>query len=227
MPTVIVAGDKKAKGSLAVTVRNDGNAAFDGPVNVMVLLSNDAIADVGDVAVAQAAKKLKLKTGQEKALKFKVPLSTLPQGIFTLLGAATANDLTSSAIGPSLSIEAPVVRLVSAGTPPALKKPITAGKKVTLAVPLRNDGNFATTKMPATYTLTLSSDGTEAGGVYQTDTTARINLKPNQSRPQKVSFTVPASAALTAGTYTLIVKLNAELNDTNGQIVSSVPLSVV
>jgi len=94
-------------------------------------------------------------------------------------------------------------------------------------VPLRNDGNTPTTKTPATFTLVFSSNGTEAGTVYQTTATSRIALKAHQSKPQKLTFTIPASASLPAGTYTLILKLNAELNDTNGQVITTLPASVV
>jgi hypothetical protein len=227
LPSVVVSGDKKAKGSITVTVRNPAADKYDGQVTVAVLLSNDAVADAGDVAVAQTAKHLKLKAGQFKVMKFKMSLATLPAGSFTLLGAATAANLTSAAVGPALNVQAPIVHLVTGGTPAAVPaKPITRGKRVTLAVPLRNDGNAPTKKTPATYTLILSSDGTEAGAVAQTTATGRINLKPGKSKPQKVRFTLPAGTS-SAGSFTMLVKLSAELNDTNGAVVASIPVTIV
>jgi hypothetical protein len=226
LPSTMVGGDKKAKGAVSVTVRNSASTNFDGPVTVSVLLSDDAIADVGDVAIAQTARPMKLKAGRSKALKFKMSLATLPAGSFTLLGAATASNLTSAAAGPSLTVQTPVVHLVSGGPATAPAKPITRGKPATLAVPLRNDGNTATTKTPATYTLILSTDGTEAGAVTQTTTTRRINLKPGASKPQKIRFSLPAGSG-SAGSFTMLVKVSAELNETNGNVVASIPVTVV
>jgi hypothetical protein len=72
----------------------------------------------------------------------------------------------------------------------------------------------------------VSTDGTEAGGVYQTTAFARTNLKPDQAKSQKVSVMFPANA-LATGTYTILVKLNAELNDTNGQLIATLPATFV
>ena len=65
----------------------------------------------------------------------------------------------------------------------------------------------------------------EAGAAYQTTSTAKLNLKPGASRPQNVRFALPAGS-VPAGTYTLIVKVSTELNDTNGTILLSIPVTV-
>jgi hypothetical protein len=224
---VVIEGAKRAKGSLSVVVRNDTAIPFSGPVNVAVLASTDAIADVDDPTLAMSSKPLKLKVGQSKPVKLKLQLASIPTGSYQLLGVATAaaSQLTSSAVGPALSVQTPVVHLVSGGAPPPLKKPISAGKKVALSVPLRNDGNVATAKSPTTYTLVFSTTAAESGAVFQTTTTAKISLKSHQSKPQKVNFTLPAGA-LSAGAYTLLLKLSADLNDTNGQVLSTTPAIV-
>jgi hypothetical protein len=224
-PTAVVTGDKKAKGALSVTVRNDTTAVFNRPVTVSVLASTDATADAGDVSLARSDKRLKLKPGQAKVLKFKTSMASLPAGAYTLLGAATVDNLTSAAAGPSLSVQSAFVHFVSGGTATPPKKPITAEKKATLSVPLRNDGNVATTKTPATYTLIFSTTSTEAGALYQTTTTGKIGLKPQQSKPQKVSFTVPAGASLAAGSYNVILKVSAESNDANDSVVATIPVT--
>jgi hypothetical protein len=186
-----------------------------------VLASQDAVADGGDVAVVQIDKRLKLKVGQTKTVKLKASLAAVPQGSYTLLGTATATNLTSFAAGPALQVQAAVVHLVSGGTATPPKKPITAARKTTIAVPLRNDGNVATTKTPATYTLEFSTDG-GSSSVFQMTSTGKISLKPGQSKPQKVSFVLPAGS-VAAGTYSLVLKLD----DTNGQVVDIVPVTVV
>ena len=80
---------------------------------------------------------------------------------------------------------------------------ITSGKKASLAIPLRNDGNVPTTKSPATYTLIVSTDGTEAGAVFQT----------TAGNPQSSAFWVlnvmrlgsPQSAILSAVIFNALV----------------------
>jgi hypothetical protein len=221
---VIVTGDKKARGTMQLIVRNDGNAAFNGHVVVSVLASPDARADAGDVAVVQSDKRLKLKPGQGKSVKLKASMAAVPAGSYTLLGAATVDNLTSFAVGQSMDVQAPFVHLASGGTATPPGKPVTAGRKVMLSAPLRNAGNVATTRTPATYTLVFSTDGTDT--VYQATATGRISLKPGQSKPQKVRFVLPGDA-VAAGVYTLVLKVAAELNDANGEVVGLMPVTVV
>jgi hypothetical protein len=227
LPASIVHGDRKAKGAFAITVRDDSNADFNGPVTVSVLASADAVADAQDVVVVQSSKRLKLKVGQTKVLKLKTSLAMLPDGSYTLIGAASAgNNLTSTQVGPALQVAPAFVHLVSGGTATPPKKPITAGKPVTLVVPLRNDGNAPTTKTPSTYTLIFSTTGTEAGAAGQTTATGKVNLKAGVTKPQKVRFTLPAGS-VSAGSYTVLVKISAELNDTSGQVIATVPVTVI
>ena len=93
-------------------------------------------------------------------------------------------------------------------------------------MPLRNDGNVPTTKTPATYTLIVSTDGTEAGAVFTTTAVGKLALKPATAKPQKLSLTFPAGS-VAPGTYTLIVKVNAELNDANDSVVATIPVTFV
>jgi hypothetical protein len=224
VPPAVIGGDKKAKGSLVVTVRNDSGADFNDQVNVAILASSDAVADVADAALISSPKTMRLKAGQSKAVKLSVSLMNLPEGTFTLLGAATANGLTSSAAGPVLSVAAPFVRLTAGTAAPG--KPIALGKRASLAVPLRNDGNVPTTKTPVTYQIIVSNNGIEAGAVFQTTATGRVAIKPAAAKPQKLAITFPAGA-FDAGSYTILVKLTAELNDTNGQTLAAIPVTFV
>jgi hypothetical protein len=228
VPPLVIAGNAKAKGALAVTLRNDSGGDFADHVLVSVRASTDNVLDDSDVAVAQLDKVLKIKLGaQAKPVKLKVPLGSLPTGTITLFGVAVAEGLTASSSGPALSVEQPVVHLVGGAGPVTVAKPIKLGKKATLLVPLQNIGNVPTTKTPATYTVIVSSDGTEGGAVFQTSATGKVALKPNASKAQKLAVTFPAGA-FSPGTYTIIVKLNsADLNDTNGQTVAVLNASFV
>jgi hypothetical protein len=110
-----------------------------------------------------------------------------------------------------------------------VSEPVTRGKPARLMVPLRNDGNIPATRTPATYTLTLTPqfDTTAGTQVFSTTVTGRINLKPGAAKPQRLRLTLPAGSTVVAGPYTLTVQLSAELNQTNGTAVASIPVTVV
>jgi hypothetical protein len=131
--------------------------------------------------------------------------------------------LIASASGPAVQVRPPFVRLVSAGPSVPPRKPAVFVRPAKFAVNLRNDGNVAVPS-PATYSVAVSTDGTDAGVVFSTTVPAPIRLKPGQSRPQRLTVTLPPQFA--AGSYTLIVKLEAALNETNGQVVSSIPFTI-
>lgn len=225
MPAHVIGGNAKAKASLAVIVRNDSGIGFTGMVDVAVVASTDGVLDAGDVALAHSDKPLKLKVAQSKAVKLRVSLASLPAGQYTLLGSATTANLTASTAGPAVSVETPFVHLIGTGavTPATV---LTPGRRTTLPVPLRNDGNVATSNVPATFTLIFSTDDTEAGGVYTMTLAGKVSLKPGVAKPQKLATTIPAGS-VAAGMYVLLVKLSADLNDTNGQIVAQIPATVV
>jgi hypothetical protein len=216
------------KGSVAVTVRNETDAGFDGPVTVSVLASTDAVADNEDASVATSSRTLKLRSGQTRVVKLKLSsLPTLADGTYTLLGAATANNLTSSAAGPTTAVQAPFVRLAApTGVTPTHSR-VILGRPAKLTFWLANEGNVATTSAPATYTLNVSFDPISGGGdVYQTTVTGSLKLKPGSQARQKLRVIFPAGA-FPAGEYTVQAKLNAELNQTNDMILTACQITAV
>jgi hypothetical protein len=227
VPAVIVTGTK-VKGSVSVTVRNDTDADFSGPVTVSVLASTDAVADNEDASIATSSKTLKLKAGQTRVVKLKLSsLPTLADGTYTLLGTAAANNLTSSAAGPTTAVQAPFVRLATVSGAPVLpSKRVVLGRPATLTFRLANEGNVATTAAPATYTLIVSFDAVEPGNVYQTTATGRLNIRPGRDGLQKVRVTFPAGA-FAAGNYTVQAKLQAELNQTNDTILTATNITAL
>ena len=68
--------------------------------------------------------------------------------------------------------------------------------------------------------------GTEAGGVYSTAAAGGVTLTPGAAKPQQLSLAVPPAGTLPAGTYTLLVRLSAELNVTDGQTVALIPVTI-
>ena len=62
--------------------------------------------------------------------------------------------------------------------------------------------------------------------MVQTTAVGKLSLKPGTSKPQKLSVTFPAGA-FAPGSYTVIVKVNADLNQTNGETVALIPVTIV
>ena len=226
VPAVVIAGDRRARGSVAFRVTNTTGAPFAGPVTFTALASSDAAPGASDVQLVSVTRNVKLKAGASRAMRLKFAFPpTVPQGDRNVLVTAAADRTSDTAAGPRVSVQAPFVRLTGlpAGAPAA--RPLAFGRRAAFAVPLQNVGNVPTSRTPATYTLAVSRDGTDAGQVYQTTATGRLNLRPGASRPQRVSVTFPPGS-FPAGTYTLIVRLNAELNQTNGDTVALIPFTI-
>ena len=93
------------------------------------------------------------------------------------------------------------------------------------SVPLQNVGNVPTSRNPVTYTLNVSPDGTAEGTVFTTTAVGKLSLKPGASRPQKLTVTFPPGA-FAPGSYTLIVRLTADLNETNGDPLALIPFTI-
>jgi hypothetical protein len=93
------------------------------------------------------------------------------------------------------------------------------------SVTLTNGGNVPTTKIPATYSLIVSTSTDPSDQVFTTTALGKISLKPGATKPQKFTVTFPPGS-FAAGSYTLIVRISAELNDTNGQTVAVIPFTI-
>jgi hypothetical protein len=158
-------------------------------------------------------------------MKLNVPLANAPQGEMTLLCTAAANGLNSTASGPVVAVAEPFVRLVSAGAVATPTKPLAFNRTAKFAVNLRNDGNVAVPSTPpAAYALAVTTDGSDAGTVFTTSVAGAIRLKPAQSRRQ--TFAVTFASQFAPGSYVLVVKLDAPLNETNGQVVAAIPFTI-
>lgn len=232
VPPVVIAGDRRARGSIAFTVASSTGEAFAGPVVFSAYVSDDANQGPADAQLVTVTKTLKLKAGKARTmrLKFKFP-ETIPEGDQQVLVTATPVTVTpvveapATGVGPPVSVQQPVVRLI--GLPNAGPTPIQLifGKRARFTVPLQNTGNVPTSRNPVTYTLNVSTDGTAEGTVFTTSSAGRVSLKPNASRPQKLTVTFPPDA-FPAGSYTLIVRLTAALNETNGDPVALIPFTI-
>jgi hypothetical protein len=227
-PPIIIAGTKKARGTVTVRLTNVSNAsAFAGPVTIIAFASGDAVADGGDTTIGTITRNVKLKAAGSKTLKVKALFpANAATGTRTIVAtAAFAGQQSDQAAGPQVNVQAPFVHLTGSTTPVPLAKPLVFGVPARLSIPLTNGGNVPTTKTPATYTLIVSTSADPVGQVFSTTALGKISLKPGATRPQKLSATFPAGS-FPAGSYTLIVRLTAELNDANGQTVAVIPFSI-
>lgn len=224
----ILGGGKASQGTLSVTVRSD-SGSFSGPATVAVHASADGVLDAADTQLAALARTFKLGVGATaKPVNLKVPLGALPAGHQTLLVTVTATGVAATVAGPTVRVEPAHVNLVGLSATGGGPTPLALGKRATLAVPLQNTGNVATTKAPVAYTLLFTTDGTEAGTVFSTTAAGKVSLKPGAgTKPQKLTLTLPPAGTLAAGAYTVLVQLAAELNVTNGQTVALMSVNVV
>ena len=224
LPAAIVVGDKKAGGKLSVTVRNDSEDEL--LVDVGIYDSADGAYDASDRKIAHQKKPLKLSSGASKTVKFKPSLRDVVAGNRTLLVVATVGATHRATVGATIDVAPPLVRLTGSTSPFPRVMPLRFGKKVSLSISLSNEGNVATTKALAEYSLIVTSDGTEATSISQRAAVGKLKLKPGTTRPQKLSGIFEAGA-FAAGSYVLIVRLmSAELNDTNGETVALIPVRI-
>jgi hypothetical protein len=227
-PPLIIAGTKKARGTVNVTLTNvSASSAFAGPITLFVVASGDSVADAGDTPLGTLTKNVKLKAGGVKKLKVKAVFpASAETGMRTIVAtAAFAGQQSDQAAGPQVNVQAPFVHLTGSTTPAPLATPLTFGSPAKLSIPLTNGGNVPTTKTPATYTLIVSTSSDPSNQVFTTTALGKIRLKPGATKPQKLTVTFPPGS-FAAGSYTLLVRLTAELNDVNGQTVAVIPFSI-
>lgn len=229
VPPVVIAGSKSARGTVSFTVTNTSpTAAFKSEVTYNVLASADKTPGQPDTTLLSLTRRLNLKAGASRniRLKFKFPTDT-PQGQKNILVALSGVGVSAlGAVGTTVSIEEPIVRITGlVGSAPA-GSVLAFGKRSTFSIPMQNSGNVPTSKSPVTYQLIVSKDGTEANRVYDTQLLGKLGLKPGNSKAQKISATFPPGA-FAPGNYVLIVRLaNAELNQTNGQNVALISFAI-
>lgn len=201
-----------AKGALAFTVTDTGNAAVIATASVRVVLSTDTTFDAGDTTASTSTVKLKLQPGKGKGLKAKFAYPTsLADGQYFVLavidaGTADVNAANNAGSTPAaVTVAKPFVDLSGTfATPP----PLTVGKKAKLVLNLRNDGNVpakgtvqVTLYASADNALDAAADRTIAGPLN-----LKVGFKANGAKASKLSPTILADLA--PGPYFLIAVIN-------------------
>jgi len=200
-----VVGGTKAKASVRVTVSNPGKQAISGTATVTLYLSPSDSLD-GATQLLAVMPKLKLKAGAHTSLQLKLSsFPSLPKGRYFLIATVTGPDgTTTGAAGPSLTIAPPFVSVVASDVRPTPLS-VAPGKKASLALTVRNNGNEPASGTAA-LTVNASTNPSGAGGTPVTSLPLRLKLKPAASKACRVKFAVPP--ALPAGSYYLVVSLN-------------------
>jgi hypothetical protein len=214
LPAAAVAGTK-SKGNLTVLIKNTGTTTATGSIVIDLYASPDSTLRGSAPKLTTITKKINLKAN---AKPIKVTLKPFTwtaslDGSFFLIAdvnstgaiAETTAADNFAVSGTAVTVKAPFVDLANLwpGTLPA----IVAGKKITLSVPLKNNGNV-TAKGTATFTIQAS------GATTSTLATPAVKINipvSTKAKTVKVPFTMPTIAA---GTYNVILTLTFA-NDTN------------
>lgn len=231
-PPAAVLGGAVARVSVRVT--NAGNEAFRGEVPLQVLASADATADDADALLLQAFPRLKLKPGQAKTVKLKVPFS-VGTGAYTVFArvdpSGTTGDLSlannTAAAAAGVTVADPFVDLVGAiPTVPAAAAP---GQKVRVNLVVTNNGNV-TASGRASLALTASADqAPDSLDAVLAAVTKKLKIAPGRSKAIGLKFRLPVDLA--AGTYNVLGLVNTgggiiETDDTNNVAVGPTQITV-
>jgi hypothetical protein len=232
LATVVVAGTKSAKGTVSVIVSNNNYTGFTGPATVAVtaLSTGVSASETGggdSVELMRTTRTLNIKPFKSKVVKLKLVVpASIPEGDKSLsVSVSTSDGRRDVANGPTFRVAAPVVRLVgTAETAPG--GALVFGKAARLKVPLRNDGTVPTTRTAVTYDLIVTASPDESSPpVFSASSVGRLALKPGKSKVQSVSVVLPPGS-FAPGNYFLHVRVNAELNLTNGETLVTLPFSI-
>ena len=233
LPAAVVGGTR-ARGGARLTVTNTGNATAAGTIVINLYASPIRGGIPGNAPLlASVSKKINLKPGKRVVISF--PKFNWPSGVngsFFLVANVNATDTiqetnfsdnvgssaTSTKIAPPF---VDIANLWNASIPATL----VAGKRVSLNVALKNNGNVPA-KGTATITVFASSDTNPADGTTIASVPVRLNIAPGKTATAHVRFT--ASSSLAHGSYHMIVVVSfpGDTNPGNDTAASSATFSI-
>lgn len=231
LPEAVVSGARTRPVPVTVTVTNADFAAFSGPVTVTLFVTADeAFQADADPQLATITKRLKLESGESKAVNLKVKaFPAVADGDYRVLArvAAAGVDPAGNVSFNTVNIAAPFVDL--AGSFGAMPAALARGKRARLSLTLTNAANSAI-KATVPVAVTASPPPGVGGAPVSLGTiNAKVSLKAGQTKTVRLSVTVPSDLA--AGSYFLDAVLDpanvlAEGNETNNTITGTAPVAV-
>jgi hypothetical protein len=229
LPDIAVSGEK-THASVRVTVSNPDAATFSQTVTINLYTSLDTTLDGADALTLTTAKKLKIKSEHEKAIKLKIRNfpAGLSDGVYHVIAQVVpAAGTTATAVTDATSnIQAPFVNLAGTMVAPTA---ITIGKKSAVKAVVQNLGNVL---LSGTVMIDVQATPQIVTDVINTlaSIPVKLKLKPNHGKKVTLKFLTPAN--LTAGqSYTFNVVLDStslvtESTEADNLIVSATPTLV-
>jgi hypothetical protein len=211
---VAVSLNGKLPAAVVAGIKNTGTTTATGSIVIRLYASPDSTLRGNAQQLTTVTKKIKLKANG-KPIKIAIPAFTWTaslDGSFFLIADVNATGSVAETTaadnfavsGTAVTVKAPFVDLANLwpGTLPA----IASGKKITLTVPLKNNGNVAA---KGTATFTIQASGTTTSTLASP--TVKINIPAGKPKTVKVPFIMPT---LAAGTYNVVLTLSFP-GDTN------------
>lgn len=208
-----VATQTRFKGSLAIRVTNAGDISLSGLVPISVRLTAGDAARADDPEIFRTFKSLRLKPGQAKVLKFRMPmLPDVPAGRYRLsvvLDPENAIVERSEQNNAAVSADEYVLADPFTDVSGAYRGPPTGlaiGRPGRATLDLTNAGN-----VPAAGTITVSvlasiDDKAGANDVLVATIPVRLRLNAGSAKSLKLRLVLPPD--LTPGTYFLIARVD-------------------
>jgi hypothetical protein len=209
-----------------VAVAGSGDAVVADPVTVRLYVSTDASLGDDDTMIASVAKKLKLKKGKSKVLKFDVSRAlagAAPATYFILAKMSDASGATAIVtLGQQTIVAAPFIDLSGAVATAAGTKFIQ-GKTTSLVIDVANTGNV-TASGSVSVAIAAGAGGAPSSDDQAVATVAtKVKVSANSHRAIKLKFRLPTLSA--AGDYYFLATLTPGKGITDSDLTNNVLVS--
>lgn len=205
--STIIAGSTEREELLTYTIRNDSAAKLVSNVSSQIFLSTDAVQDSSDLLVGGSTRRVHLPAGRQRTLRVRFPTDAALAGEYAVIASVFAEGAANvSMVGPSLTIEAPFIRLTHPTSVPAAQKLLPRGRRAVLKLALTNEGNIATGAQPTNFALRLTNG---ANTVLETPAASSFRLAPGRTKAIRIPVTFPPDA-FAAGEYQLEIALSSD-----------------
>lgn len=181
------------KGTATVRVTNQGQLPVDGLVDVFLYASRGAVPSPVDPIPGQFHKRLKLKPGAGKSLKFSFLnpdfqddyylAATVDEGQLLLESDETNNSAAVAVTAQFVDLQGSIQA--------SLPATVAVGVRSTASLLVRNAGTGLASGSAALSLFASSDNIFDEADVLLTTYTARLKLKPGASRTSKASFVMP------------------------------------